>query len=668
MSGQLRYTPNGVAMRVLFGVILAALTQYCSAQPIIYVDPDAPPGGDGLSWATAVNTIDEGVNRAVRIGEVWVKGGTYVLSDSLFLADTTLRGGFEGNETTPDYPRFGDSTTFTPDPSFDGPLIFDGTLIDSIRITGATSQVIKGARGLTRINIRDITLVDDNGPFIEMAPAQQGETITIDRLIMANIDSTALNGVPVVAIEVDRGGECVITDLQMFDIDFNALGAMEINSFGDHPDERSKLTIDGASMVRNYNASTDFGSTAGALYINARESDIDISNAIINTNRGPTCGGVFLRPTFRTNISIADSRFAGNAPSSINGSGAIWVVSGNEIELDVQRTEFWSNGVGSTATPPGAVTAEEGGAVKLSVRGNHRFEDCEFLDNQAGIGSAIFVENQATLTVRGCDFDGNYGRVLGGFAEGNVIESRSGFFAAITGCDFRNQFDLESIVDFNEGLLANSVIRDNSIASIQSNGNGIIAHCVFENNTGINNNTLYQEDMINCVLDAEPLSNVQASVYPGAPAVNGNIDRDTAGPLFVDPANGDYRPLPNSVLVDSGEIDDIDDLLDLGDLDGDGYFFEYLPIDAAGNARVQDAPGVPGDGPDIGPFELGDLPPDTSGCPADVNMDGQLTPGDFTAWISAYNQGLPSADQNFDGQLTPTDFTAWIANFNTGCS
>ncbi|GAB5497479.1 MAG: hypothetical protein Phyf2KO_25590 [Phycisphaerales bacterium] len=58
----------------------------------------------------------------------------------------------------------------------------------------------------------------------------------------------------------------------------------------------------------------------------------------------------------------------------------------------------------------------------------------------------------------------------------------------------------------------------------------------------------------------------------------------------------------------------------------------------------------------------------THPCPADTNIDGQVTPTDFTAWVSAYNAGdADIADQNGDGVVTPTDFTAWINNYNTGC-
>ncbi|MFI4870615.1 MAG: GC-type dockerin domain-anchored protein, partial [Phycisphaerales bacterium JB061] len=54
-------------------------------------------------------------------------------------------------------------------------------------------------------------------------------------------------------------------------------------------------------------------------------------------------------------------------------------------------------------------------------------------------------------------------------------------------------------------------------------------------------------------------------------------------------------------------------------------------------------------------------------CIADVNLDGMVTPTDFTAWVGAYNTSNPVADQNLDGMVTPTDFSAWVGNFNAGC-
>ncbi|MEO1534095.1 MAG: GC-type dockerin domain-anchored protein [Planctomycetota bacterium] len=54
-------------------------------------------------------------------------------------------------------------------------------------------------------------------------------------------------------------------------------------------------------------------------------------------------------------------------------------------------------------------------------------------------------------------------------------------------------------------------------------------------------------------------------------------------------------------------------------------------------------------------------------CPADINGDGALSPGDFNAWVIAFNNQSAGCDQNGDGLCTPGDFNAWVINYNAGC-
>jgi hypothetical protein len=54
--------------------------------------------------------------------------------------------------------------------------------------------------------------------------------------------------------------------------------------------------------------------------------------------------------------------------------------------------------------------------------------------------------------------------------------------------------------------------------------------------------------------------------------------------------------------------------------------------------------------------------PGTDCC--DVNGDGACSPTDFSAWINAFNNSLPTCDVNQDGACSPTDFSAWISAFN----
>ncbi|MEL6498670.1 MAG: hypothetical protein AAF937_08875 [Planctomycetota bacterium] len=57
----------------------------------------------------------------------------------------------------------------------------------------------------------------------------------------------------------------------------------------------------------------------------------------------------------------------------------------------------------------------------------------------------------------------------------------------------------------------------------------------------------------------------------------------------------------------------------------------------------------------------------TPTCRADANFDGRLTPGDFNAWILAFNSEAAICDQNGDGDCTPGDFNAWVLGFTTAC-
>ena len=51
---------------------------------------------------------------------------------------------------------------------------------------------------------------------------------------------------------------------------------------------------------------------------------------------------------------------------------------------------------------------------------------------------------------------------------------------------------------------------------------------------------------------------------------------------------------------------------------------------------------------------------------ADQNEDGQVTPADYSAWVSNFNTNNLKADVNKDNMVTPADFSAWVAAYNLG--
>ncbi|MCP4599848.1 MAG: hypothetical protein GY847_04785, partial [Proteobacteria bacterium] len=87
------------------------VSQIAESEPncVRYVDPEAEPGGDGLSWETALTTVEDGIDVAVEAEEecqVWVKGDSELdmerHSDLLGQnEDVKVFDGFSGNEITP---------------------------------------------------------------------------------------------------------------------------------------------------------------------------------------------------------------------------------------------------------------------------------------------------------------------------------------------------------------------------------------------------------------------------------------------------------------------------------------------------------------------------------------------------------------------------------------
>lgn len=81
-----------------------------TARAQVFVDASAPDGGTGLSWATALNDLNDALGVAVNGEEIWVAAGTYTPAGPngsrgatfLFNRSVTLLGGFAGDEESSD--------------------------------------------------------------------------------------------------------------------------------------------------------------------------------------------------------------------------------------------------------------------------------------------------------------------------------------------------------------------------------------------------------------------------------------------------------------------------------------------------------------------------------------------------------------------------------------
>ena len=100
---------------MIFTIALSLLMISCSIDDnhIIYVNAKSPAGGDGLSWQTAHNNLQDALDEAAKGDELWVASGTYKPSSKVsgdsdrnksfqLKNGVTLYGGFRGSEESLD--------------------------------------------------------------------------------------------------------------------------------------------------------------------------------------------------------------------------------------------------------------------------------------------------------------------------------------------------------------------------------------------------------------------------------------------------------------------------------------------------------------------------------------------------------------------------------------
>lgn len=124
-------------------------------------------------------------------------------------------------------------------------------------------------------------------------------------------------------------------------------------------------------------------------------------------------------------------------------------------------------------------------------------------------------------------------------------------------------------------------------------------------------------------------------------------------PMFADRAAGDYRVMPGSMAIDSG----------------DSTFTNQqgLTVDFDGNARVFDDPDTANAGlfqpVDMGAFEYTVVPE----CPSDLDNNGILDLNDISIFVSAFQASEAPADLNGDGLYDLGDISIFVTGFSAGC-
>lgn len=360
--------------------------------PRAYVDPDAAPGGDGLSWATAFNDLDAALDVAT---EVWIAEGVYLPTRRQDLGDprsatfkmqanTTLVGGFDGTETSVDE-RVRDG---------------NGLLVHETFLSG------------------DLGVVDDlTDNAYTVVYADSKENLVFDGL---TVTKGYANGTGPTQYDTGGGmfiygGSATIDDVTFADnycIYFG--GALRLSS--------ATVSINESRFFDNHTVQENGSNPRGGA-INANSGTTHITNSIFEGNTAHNRSGAI--ELWYSTAVIEDSVFRGNESGNL-GAGATFSYGGRAT---YNRVTFVEN-----------TTSGNGGAVVMN--GDGEFRKCFFHANSAVNGGAIYDGSGANNPVWQSQLVGNtasqYGGAIYGYetfvhfstVTGNHAETGGGIYAS----------------------------------------------------------------------------------------------------------------------------------------------------------------------------------------------------------------------------------------------
>jgi len=637
-----RHRVAGSLAWLAFVVVFVGVSASISANPI-YVDDDAPAGGDGTSWATAFTYLQDALAVAVPGDEIRVAGGTY----------------------RPDRDEAGNVTP--------------GDRTATFRLKNGVA-LMGGYAGLGAPD-------PDQRDFVTYETILSGDLSGDDASVACTQDSPDCDGLPG---ELCVDGFCIISNNN------------DENSFhivtGSSTD--ATAVIDGFTVAAGNADETSPNDVGGGVYIDA--GDPFLNNCIVTGNYARFGGGMLNQQSAAT---VFNCSFIGNAAVSAGGmynlsssttvthcifdaNAAVGFAGGmsNQYSLSTVSDCIFSRNVAGTPGGGMANTFNSNPTVtrclfesNVAISGGGMYNsdsnpivlDCSFRDNSGLAHSGGMLNAGSSPTVSNCRFDRNtapYGGGMHNWHLSNPSLFNSTFSAnraTLHGGAIYNDED-SSPFAYNCTFSANA-----------ANGFG---GGIYNSGTGSNSPTLANSVLWANVADADgdaggPFMGETAQIHTesGMPTVDysivqggwsgaGGVGVSNANPLFVD-AEGpdgvpgteddDLRLMPGSPAIDAGD---------------NGAVPPGITIDLDGNLRFVDDPATSDTGAglapivDMGAFELqvdcnangvADATDIESGTSLDCNANG--VPDECEP--DCNTNGVPDACDIADGTSEDCDFS-----------
>jgi len=417
-----------------------------ACERIVFVDDDAPDGGDGTTWATACNELQDGLmaaqgsGRAVR--EVWVAKGVYrpdrgrgltvndrALSFKL-INGLTIRGGFAGNED---------------------PATFD----------------LASRRFAENETILSGDLAGDDGPDFANNTENSRHVV-----IASNTDASAvLDG-------------CVISG-----------GYADWANSWDEGRGGGVYNMLGSPTLIDCTVRANFADGMGGGVYNASGGSPTFTRCVFAENVGKSFGGGGMRNETGIRATLTDCTFSANKATNGAGMYNLWsdpvlvgcTFSGNSTTNEIGAAgsgifNQHSNASLTRCSFVGNIARAKGGGI-MNVSSDPVVEACTFTANKvvssgtnAG-GSGCYNES-SNPTIRNCTFSENVA-----VRDGGVLYNRSSSNPVVEACTFSMNSGDGAVNSDSSPAYANCQFTGNTWSGMLNlGGTPVIRDCVFQGN------------------------------------------------------------------------------------------------------------------------------------------------------------------------------------------